>query len=287
MNPNKNPHPHITCEIVFISPCLARELIEANTENQRSVARGNLAKIEKTLLNDSFALNGESIIVSDTGRLLNGQHRLLAVVNTRIGIWSVLVKNVPDEYFATIDSGKSRTFNDVCKIAGHDRTHHLATSAQLLAEYLLGESRVASGIPLSHADLASTLEAAPRLSDSVMFVMRTKGIAASRGAWLHYILSERLGRDAVDPFFEKLGHGQMLQSGDPIYQLRCRLIADKSSRSKLPRRELLALLVKAWNAHIDGRSIKQLKWLSTESFPVVSFGHVGRGHITLSSRKAW
>lgn len=63
----------------------------------------------------------------------------------------------------------------------------------------------------------------------------------------------------------------MLPSNSPIYLFRARMIADKQSKAKLPTREVLALLIKTWNAYITRQSLKQLKWTTEEPFPTLVF----------------
>lgn len=269
MNPTKNPHPGITSRIVFLSPSLARKLIESNAENQRNVSRDNLEKVSGSLRNGSFVLNGESMIVSNTGRMLDGQHRALGAINTGIGFWTVLVEGVPDEYFATINSGKSRSYSNVLQIAGEDAPTHLSSTVQRLAEYLSDPKAVGTGIAFSHADLERVRGMEPTLSESCVIASRNKVLSASRGAWLYH-LAHRLNPALTESFFESLSTGEMLRSDSPIYRLRERISTARNLKRPIPLREFMAILIKAWNYHACGMPLKCLRWSETEQFPTLN-----------------
>lgn len=271
MNQNTNPHPNIRASVVYIDPVRARELFEGNAENQRNIKKKNLEKIEASIRKGIFRLNGESIIVSEKGRLLNGQHRVTAVMNTQIGIWSVLVENVPDAYFDSMDCGSSRQFKDVLTIGGNSNAHVLATTIQRLAEHSEDESKLGTGIAFSHTDLMGIRELADGVEDSITVAARaTRVVAPSRTAWLHFLASKScplLG----DSFFEQLASGANLPERSPIFLFRERMLREKADRNKLDARSALALLIKAWNAHVDGKSIGVLRWKDDEPFPIARF----------------
>jgi hypothetical protein len=52
--------------------------------------------------------------------------------------------------------------------------------------------------------------------------------------------------------------------------LRNRLLSVRDSKFNLKSIELTAIVIKAWNHFSSGRSIKNLRWLSSEAFPVIN-----------------
>ncbi len=85
----ENPHPEITSKVIFITPEMAQEMIDANHLNQRGIKKTNLAKIENNLRKGGFVLNGETVKRGASKRILDGQHRLHGCLNTGIGFWTV------------------------------------------------------------------------------------------------------------------------------------------------------------------------------------------------------
>lgn len=269
-----NPHPTVKAAVEFISYEKARDLLGSNIEHQRKIAKANLSRIESDLINDRFKLNGEPIIVGSSGKLLDGQHRLCACVNTKTGFWSVVVRGVEDEYFNIINIGKGRTLADVLKIAGEKNTVNLAATIARMVEYLRDARSVglSKDAPVSTAEAFDVLAMTPKIRDSVAancYISSGEVISCTRIAWLHCLAHEECPELAT-PFFEKLQTGEMLKADSPIYLFRSRMIADKQSSAKLRTREVLALLIKTWNAHVEKKPVKTLRWSIEEQFPLLN-----------------
>lgn len=268
--PPKNPCPGIRLSMQYIDPPFASRLLATNPEHQRSISTANLRKIEQSIREDKFYMTGQPVIVDENGRLLDGQHRLQAVVNTGIGIWTVYVGHVPAEYFKFMDCGKARTFSDVLKTTGHGATNTLAATVTRLAEYLRNPSSVGSAGIFAHSELLDVVEAAPRLDDAIRAVAPCKHIlSASQIAWLYYLAREA-DPEKADYFFRALATGDHLLRTSPIFLLRLRIINDRAEGFHPTPRETQALLIKAWNLYMEGKQIKQLKGLTPgEAFPVL------------------
>jgi hypothetical protein len=267
-----NPYPNVRQSLVFISPERAMELLANNKANQRPISRSNLTKIVRDMERGSFVLNGQPIILSTSGEILDGQHRLTASMNTKVGFWTTLVEGIESEYFSKIDIGKVRTLPVALRIMGKASAGSLAVTLQRLAEYMWDPTMVGLGVPFSDTEKLDALAGVPRLEESVAYcrsqhIDRTVPVASV--AWLHYVTQQYVPLTS-NVFFEKLATGAMLPEDSPIYLLRARLLAAKSAKSKLPLRHALALLIKAWNAHVAGVSLKTLRWSETEAFPRVS-----------------
>src|SRR4051812_22224130 len=113
MNTPINKYPKVRASIAFITPARAQEFLGNNSERQRKINKSNLTKLVAEMSHGRFQLNGEALIVGAGGKVLNGQHRLLACINAKAGFWTVLVEGVDDELFYSIDVGKSRNLRDV------------------------------------------------------------------------------------------------------------------------------------------------------------------------------
>lgn len=264
------PYPDAKTSIAFLDIKRCEELIGSNIEHQRKVSRNNLSKLESDMLHDRFHLTGEPIIVGKSGKLLDGQHRIFAALNTRKGFWTVLVEGIDDLMFHLINTGKSRSLRDVLQIAGEKNSSNLSTTLVRLTEYLRSAQSVGMAAAVSSAEAFDVLAMMPNARESVALCHGSISdvAACSRIAWLHCLTQESCPCLSTD-FFTKLDSGEMLSASSPIYLLRSRLVAEKQSKSRLPLREVLALIVKAWNAHAENKAIKVLRWGDAEPFPAV------------------
>jgi hypothetical protein len=72
----------IEAGVAEITPELAKEILENKNSGNRPIKKEHIKMLTSTLRNDEWMLNGESIAFSESGRLLDGQHRLTACVNS-------------------------------------------------------------------------------------------------------------------------------------------------------------------------------------------------------------
>lgn len=269
MSTPKNPCPQIRVSIQFIEPKFAQRLLGSNLEHQRTIAPTNLRKIEASLKDDDFMFNGQSMIVDEDGRLLDGQHRAQASVNTGIGFWTVFVSNVPSEYFKYMDCGKARTFGDVLKTMGKSRQVELAATLTRMAEYLKNPASVGAKNSFAHSELLDVLEMCPGIENSIQAVQPcSKLMPNSQLGWLYYLANQE-NPEMAQEFFYAFSTGQGLTKTSPLYHLRQRIENDRADGFHSPVREMLALLVKTWNNHISGNPVKALKWQTSEPFPIL------------------
>ena len=123
-----------------ITPEVAKALLENNTNN-RSITQGHLALIKSEILLGKWQYNGQPIIIGESGRLLDGQHRLTAVVETGIPIDTVIMRGINEDAFVTIDTGKIRGGSDVLSIAGSKHGNHIASAIRKVLEQFGGSKK--------------------------------------------------------------------------------------------------------------------------------------------------
>ena len=204
--------------------------------------------------------NGETIKISETGKLLDGQHRLSACVTAGVGFYSLVVKDLPEDYFATIDTGLSRTHGDVLGIAGVRGGFTVAAAIRTVKQIRAGEYGD-SNVRLSHDEALDFLKKEPDLLRSLNTNTRKAAevLPASTCVALHYLFSEK-NREEADQFFTDLGTGAELPSSDPVYLLREKCLKSKrDQKSKLSKGEIITLTIRAWDHRRKSYSTKVLK----------------------------
>lgn len=97
---------------VRITPEQATELLALNHKN-RTIRKTYVKGLAETLKHGQFTFNGATIVISDNGHLLDGQHRLKAIETSGVPAWTLLVRGVPAEAMPTIDQGTPRTAADI------------------------------------------------------------------------------------------------------------------------------------------------------------------------------
>lgn len=94
--------------VLSVSPEQAEDLLQ-NNEGNRKVSPMTLARYAATMRNGDWQVSPEPLIFSPAGRLLNGQHRLRAVIASGVPQAFLCVFSVPESVFAVLDRGKPRT----------------------------------------------------------------------------------------------------------------------------------------------------------------------------------
>lgn len=115
----------IKTEVREITPEEAKTILERNHDKQRKLNRARVARFAKDIVLNDWQFNGEPIIIADDGTLLDGQHRLNAVIEADKPIKTLVVEGIPKEtedgedIFAYINS-ENRTNADALYIKGYN-----------------------------------------------------------------------------------------------------------------------------------------------------------------------
>lgn len=267
----------IAVRIEHITPERAAEILTRNDGNRR-IAAAVLDKYARDMEAGNWALNGQTIKIGKTGRLLDGQHRCAAAVKARRGFDAIVVEGLDDSVFDTFDLGARRAIGDILIDRNEHNTSTLAATLRQL--WLLNNGLLQyRAVSPSVSELLDTLESHPEIRDSVRLSSRIRDvIAPSIGCALHYLFS-RVDRARADEFTLRLGDGLHLnETGNPIWKLRKRLQDDRASRKReMSDAEKAAIAIKAWNAFFRGESIGTLKWQNAgprkEDFPQIAGLH--------------
>lgn len=102
--------------IMSVSPAMAREWLANNVVNNRKVNKHIVSSYASDMLAGRWRLTHQGLALSVDGRLIDGQHRLTAILQAGVPIEMMVTYGVPHTAFDRVDLGKSRTTNDVIKI---------------------------------------------------------------------------------------------------------------------------------------------------------------------------
>lgn len=257
--------------IIEINPTLAKTLLARRAAN-RSLNEHLVARYAEDMSRGRWRCGGDPISISPSGELLNGQHRLAAVVKSGVTITALVGFDVPAD--SVFDSGRKRTYGDELARRGVKHASSLAAVHRLVvASERLSAGRVlpASGVvPATTTAMLEDIETRGDvgiLKDAAALLKGKLRIAptlvqSSVLGWLFWRFS-KLDREEALRFFEDLDSGEGLPHDDPVLRVRNRLISDRYR----PQRTKAAYLVKAWNARRSGKKISRFTWTEDEQFP--------------------
>lgn len=251
-----------------VGPTDAAEWLKRNDHN-RPLSEFLGDRYAASMSNGEWIDCGDSIRFNCDGTLIDGQHRLYAIIKSGVTVPMLVIRGLPKETFKFIDDGKKRTNGDSLGAAGESNYNQLAASIRWLG--VITGRKSWKTMAVSRKKLFDVLKSNPKLRDSATYILHVKAQQICSSGILtacHYVFA-KLDNPMADKFLLDLGSGEGLKRTDPVYVLRERLRRSRSERETLPPDCVAAFVIKAWNATRRGEVIKKLVWQSEEAFPKV------------------
>lgn len=264
--------------IETITPELAQEYLGCNTHN-RNVRVNKVKAYAEDMRSGNWMQNGDSIRFSNSGTLLDGQHRLMAVIEAQIPIVMLVVRGLPLESQVTIDTGAHRKFSDYLTLENVRNAAVVASATRSVLLWERGSRRFGGGgsnSAVTNPQLKDCWErnqewleyAAPRIQ-RVLHAVRLPSTVTGALTWAF----DHIDAGDSEFFWDRLVSDELHEAGSPIFALRRLLLAGSEDKRRGSRNltYLAAVTAKAWNKYRDGDSCEILKFsiggASPERFP--------------------
>lgn len=253
---------------VLVSPYLAKQLLQKNNSNRR-VSKETVNLYANDMLEKRWKENtAEFIKISEDGEILDGQHRLLAIVESGCSIYFEIAYNVSKSVFDVLDTGKIRSSADIFSI-------------EKIENYTIISATVKSYLALSRnhrADLNSSSKSHKLTNTIILEEYKRRPefwqqvasfshkcyknfaqiLPASFIGTLYSYFYDISPEDSRN-FINQLCSGESI-SNSSISVLRQSLLKDKVSQRKMLPQDKLAIIVKTWNAFRKGKTYRILKY---------------------------
>ncbi len=235
----------------------------------KALINKNTIKHFVTILNEGrWVFDGDPIRLDDKGKILNGLHRLLAIVETGITKPLVVISGMDPETFPIIDGHRKRNAPDVLHIMGVPNAQCAAASIKSIYNIRNGGLLKSNLRSLDNPSLLNYyFDELEGLDESVtlgrrLYITFMKALSETNFATFHYLFSEK-DPEMANEFFEQLATGVGFEEGSPIYVLRNKLLkakrnANRGVTQKLPPKEVKGLLILAWNKFRANKPCKRL-----------------------------
>lgn len=253
---------------VTINPELAEEWLTALNRDNRPLVESYLTRLVEQAKEGNFLeYTGETIKFDPDGLLLDGQHRLTAIVRAGITLTLWVAFQVPREAFKVIDTGRRRSAGDTLYVEGVE-TYHSLTAAAI--KYLINwndTNTVTNASSVRHHitndKVLTYYRNNQQLLDTVIpkaasiYDSGAKLIPASMIAAFMCYYNNDLD---TEEFFKKVSTGLQLSSErDPVYLLRSLLIAHKANPNTNMNRSMKVLYVaKALQLYRNKKQVRRL-----------------------------
>ncbi|WP_020501187.1 hypothetical protein [Sciscionella marina] len=262
-----------------ITPKKAETMLEANTSN-RPLSKPVVRAFAEAMRRGEWQVTHQGIAFDTNGVLVDGQHRLAAIIAAGGPVEMTVFTEVPPDTFDVLDTGKRRNAADVLAIEGEKSAIILAA---MLRTVWLFENRPDSSwsggaASVTNHQILETLEAHPGIRDFVglgeRVAVETAMIKSAAGAAC-YLVDSANGHTGLEDWYDGIIEGAGLQRSDPRLVFRNTMfrLARKQAGQVQRRRETrehIALYLKAFNAWATGEELGQLRYTPREPLSAVA-----------------
>lgn len=254
--------------LLWVDAELAKRLLLLSNGN-RNIDKKDVVRWSRLMAKGLWHVTGESVLISRTGVLMNGHTRLNSVIHGNHRVLITVVFGLDDAVKDVLDQGKKRTIGDVLTMAGETNGSTLGSG---LRNYLMlcasGGTLGADNTHFGMEEQTILLAYRPFMREQCVEIktwrkagMPTKQLGPMLG--LYSAMSDVDPVKAAD-FMQRFADGVGLNDGHPVLALRNGLVRSQASKSVLTARALSAMVVKAWNAYLEDKPMKIVRYSSQE-----------------------
>ena len=252
-------------EHVTITPGLASELLKRNPGN-RLLSERKIANYARDMINGCWVLNGETIIISTTGELNNGQHRLSAIIEANRPVEALLAFGLTRASRLTVDQGMARSAAHYLAMQGVENTKACASIAGILIAIERSSGAFVKA-DTTHQEVTTRVLNDPAIGRAAHFSATVQRFAKafltpSQIGSLYYLFDELSTADA-DKYMRQVCLGESIKRGDPAFSVRQALGGLKGEQ----RQVRMEITMRGWVAIRQRRTLKLAKTLGV--FPAL------------------
>lgn len=246
-------HTGPTFEVVTVTPVIAEEWLGKNTGN-RNVRDAKVRMLAADMRDGNWLLTGEAIKFDWRGRLIDGQHRLLAIIEAGVSVRILVARGLVPEAQLVLDTGAKRSAADALRMAGEHSNHVvIAAAIRILASFESGQLRTTASRPaeMSNAQILDWYrgreEALAAAAIAARRVCKVTGAMASVVVAFTYLASQ-VDPEAALRFLDDIENMRTNGKGDPRYTLIIRLQRIRDWGERTSQAQQLYYFLRAWNA---------------------------------------
>lgn len=258
-------------ELRTITPTDAAMLLQTQdarrfTDNNRNL-RQHIVNVYASEMRAGKWKDGGQIVLCN-GELIDGQHRLHAVIASQSTITVSVLHTTDASMYAVIDAGMGRTVGDVLQSAGVRHYNQVAAIARLVIAYETGVAFNNSHAVREVANRQSILAEATAHEQSYVEAAQFAGLQAAglfnkSGLGAMFVVLSRRAPDAHEWLMGAVS-GANLDDGDS----RLAMIRWSGLNRGVSGPIHLAAWIRARNAHASNKTLALIKpWLKGQPFP--------------------
>lgn len=269
----------IYSENLLITPDQAREILATRNGRNRAIRLNTVTKIANDIKEGRWQCTHQSIAFDENNFLLDGQHRLQAIVQANKPCEIVVTYNVSRKTFSVLDCGVSRTASDNLAYSNVPRSKLVAPAIKHIVLYNRFPKRTWSNLPFpTHSEIfdfyTKNAEIIDQISHLVLETTRKFTKINPTGLAVTCYLAADAGHSltTIAAFCHGLGNGAGLCADNPLLIYRQFVINLKRATpvDRNLQQYSTACITKAFNYWFEGKTLKQFKAPQFPPMPVIT-----------------
>ena len=274
-------------EVMTINPVIARRILDKSKFSNRSIKRNHVRFLTNQMKMGRWKLSGQPLIFDDEHGLLDGRHRLNAIIESNTSQEFLIVRGIDQEIFYVLDTGAMRSAGDVLqtngvkdssKIAGIIKSYLVMERVSKFSSGKIGSGGISTAdakLYATNKDVLDEYNKAPEYwcgvkVKCVAWYKSYKGLLTLTQMAPLYVIIEKKSDGVADDFFDKLCNMKFGdEKYDPTKKLTSVLMKNATSIKKYSTMTIRALIIKAWNAYYQDKLLPHLYFRDDESFPQI------------------
>lgn len=266
----------ITAKMEVVTPEKARGWLTDGVHN-RALVESHVNWLSRQMREGKWDENGQGITLDERGRLLDGQHRMNALVLAGVPVKMLVIRGVDGKTFDTIDTGRPRYGRDILSIEGYESAEKFSAILTLIHRWYMGlfpsGGGRKDGARASVSEILALAKKHPEAHDSVRWAFnrdRSERIVTARTtiAFAHWATT-RARPTIAKRFWAAYATGEG-ERGSPAIALRNKFLVSFTTHDrekKLSESAVIATCAIAWRYEIEETRFSMLKWNPRDGWP--------------------
>lgn len=250
-------HSKRSAQIVKMNKPVVDYLLSLNINN-RTIRKSHVQWMVDAIKKDEFVLTGQGVAISESGILIDGQHRLTAIREAGYPpVELLVVTGLDDKARIYLDQNAKRTQADMLKIVLNKEITPRMTAAIAFNLHLREDAedgfmynRKKANLTVLVEEMSEYGELLARLVEATRGKVRASGLCAL----LHY--AQKFDEDRAVEFANKIGLGTELRVNEAAYRIREWLSRPSSEQSRI---NAYRMMVSACIADSKNRDVTVIK----------------------------
>ena len=210
-------------KVIQVTPAMAQKWLNEHNPHNRPLYEKTIEAYAADMKKGLWTINNQGIGFDEEGNLLDGQHRLYAIVFSGVTVPLLVIRGLPNKFFdghvtqETIDRGKPRSIGDILTLShGMENASLRAAMAAILANLSLGNTsiKMTSGITLEIIKIyQGEMDAVMQARSAVKGLLYAPALGA-------FCFAAKPFKDKTIEFEKQYFSGENLAGGDPILAFR-------------------------------------------------------------------